>query len=89
LFRKLASATSGEEAHVDDQPTGTEETALSDESAKRGMPGWVKVFLIIAIVLAVLIIVGLITGKVGPGGPHGPGRHLGFGLVSASVTQLL
>jgi hypothetical protein len=66
---------------VDDQPTGAEEPVLKrDESAKRGMPVWVKIFLIIAIVLAVLIIVGLITGKVGPGGPHGPGRHLGFGL---------
>jgi hypothetical protein len=74
---------------MDDQPTGTEEKALKhDEQAGRGMPPWVKVFLIIAVILAILIIVGLITGKVGPGGPHGPGRHLGFGLVPASITQL-
>lgn len=41
------------------------------------MPRWVKVFVIIAIVLIVVVVIGLLTGQLGPGGSHGPGRHLG------------
>ena len=36
-------------------------------------PRWVKVFGTIAIVLALLFAVLIITGV---GGPHGPGRHI-------------
>ena len=39
-----------------------------------GPPRWVKVFGIIALVVAVLFVVLLLTG--GPG-RHGPGRHIG------------
>ncbi|MEX2556074.1 MAG: plastocyanin/azurin family copper-binding protein [Actinomycetota bacterium] len=41
------------------------------------MPRWVKVFVIVAVVLLVVVVIGLLTGQLGPGGPHGPGRHLG------------
>ena len=36
-----------------------------------GMPRWVKAFIAVAALLAVLLLVGLLTGG------HGPGRHLG------------
>jgi hypothetical protein len=39
-------------------------------------PGWVKAFLIIAVVLLVVLVVGLFTGQLGPGGGHGLGRHV-------------
>ena len=39
-------------------------------------PRWVKAFLIIAVVLLAVLVVGLITGQVGPRGGHGPGRHM-------------
>ena len=39
-----------------------------------GMPRWVKVSLIIALAVAVLFLVGKLTGA---GGDHGPGRHGG------------
>lgn len=45
--------------------------------SKPGMPRWVKVFVIIAVVLAVVVVIGLLTGQLGPGGPHGPSRHMG------------
>lgn len=42
-----------------------------------GMPRWVRVFLIVGLVLIVVVVIGLLTGQLGPGGGHGPGRHLG------------
>jgi len=41
-------------------------------SAPPGMPRWVKVLGIIALVLVLLIVIALATGL---GGPHGPRRH--------------
>lgn len=40
----------------------------------RAIPRWVKVFVLVAAVLAILLLVVFMTGL---GGPHGPGRHLG------------
>lgn len=37
-----------------------------------GTPRWVKVFAIVAAVLALLVVVLMLVG----GGQHGPGRHL-------------
>ncbi|MGH7574015.1 MAG: hypothetical protein ACREM1_02650 [Longimicrobiales bacterium] len=45
---------------------------MDDHSAYRGIPRWVKIFGIIAIVLVVLYI---ILHAIGIGGRHGPGRH--------------
>ena len=60
-----------------DRPPSPEAGAVPGQGSRLGMPRWVKVFVIIAIVLAVVVVVGLLTGQLGPGGPHGPGRHLG------------
>ncbi|MGH7483529.1 MAG: hypothetical protein ACRELV_15370 [Longimicrobiales bacterium] len=48
----------------------------SDSGAYPGAPRWVKVFLIILVALVLLFVIVKLAGH---GGPHGPGRHLGFG----------
>lgn len=47
-------------------------------AATPGMPRWVKTLIVLAALVAVLVVVGLLTGG------HGPGRHLGSGPVSTS-----
>jgi uncharacterized cupredoxin-like copper-binding protein len=47
------------------------------------MPRWVKVFVIIGIVLAVLVVL-MLTGVLGKG--HGPGRHFGGGMPQATTN---
>ncbi len=44
-----------------------------------GTPRWVKVFGIIAIVVALLVVIMLLTG-------HGPGRHTPSGDVGGQVA---
>jgi hypothetical protein len=51
----------------------TREPAAADVIV--GPPRWVKVFAAIALLLLVLFVLLLVTGR---GGEHGPGRH-GFG----------
>ena len=59
------------------QPRATEtDSQLADRAPYPGTPRWVKVSGIIAIVLALLVAIILITGV---GGGHGPGRHGGEG----------
>ncbi len=41
-------------------------------------PRWVKVFGIIGIVVTLLVVILLVTGRGSPGG-HGPGQHTGEG----------
>lgn len=48
------------------------------------MPRWVKVFVIIGIVFAVLVIL-MLTGVLGKG--HGPGRHLGGGMPHQTTSN--
>lgn len=55
---------------------------MTDPSAYRGTPRWVKIFGIIAIVLVVLYIILHVAGV---GGRHGPGRHSGSGDVSGQT----
>lgn len=43
-----------------------------------GIPRWVKVFAIIGLVLAAVVVILLLTGN------HGPGRHLSAGLESST-----
>ena len=50
--------------------------------AAQSTPRWVKVFGIIALVLAVLVVVMLATGR---GGSHGPGRHAPSADTTPSV----
>lgn len=49
-------------------------------STKPGMPRWVKAFVIIGVVLAVLVVL-MLTGVLGKG--HGPRRHFGGGMPQA------
>ena len=50
---------------------GANDGELTSRQAPPGMPRWVKVFAIIAAVVAVLFLVVLFTGT-----DHGPSRHL-------------
>ena len=45
-----------------------------------GMPRWVKVLISVAALLAVLLLVGLLSGG------HGPGRHLGSPTSAATTS---
>ncbi|MEX2538542.1 MAG: hypothetical protein WD646_07815 [Actinomycetota bacterium] len=65
------------------EPGPADDIGAEDDRASiaGGMPRWVKVFLIVAAILAAILIIGLLTGQVGPGGGHGPGRHVGIGLL--------
>jgi hypothetical protein len=55
------------EKQTDEQPSST--------------PRWVKAFAIIALILALLLAVSLLTGR----GNHGPGRHLPTSSVEHRV----
>ncbi len=44
-----------------------------------GTPRWVKVFGVVALILALLFVVSLLVG-----GGHGPGRHKGAGPTPIS-----
>jgi hypothetical protein len=52
---------------------GDDATVGVDRRSTTGMPRWVKVSAIIALVLVVLVVVMLLVGS-GPG-DHGPRRH--------------
>lgn len=59
-----------------------------DGQAPPPTPRWVKVFGIIALVVLLLLVVGLLTGR----GEHGPGRHMQSGgaplpIVAATVSR--
>jgi hypothetical protein len=47
-----------------------DDTGATPDQASTGMPLWVKVFLIVAIVLLVALVVSLVAGV-----EHGPGLH--------------
>ena len=67
----------------DQQPSRATSSPDRDRptAAGPGMPRWVKTLIVLAVALvAVLVVVGLLTGG------HGPGRHLGSGPVSTSST---
>jgi hypothetical protein len=53
-------------------------------SSSTGMPRWVKVFLIVAVALAVLAVVVMLV----VGGEHGPGRHQ-FMITTLDAAQHL
>jgi len=74
---------------MNDHPPSPEAGVEPDRGAKPGMPRWVKVFVIIAVVLIVVVVIGLVTGQLGPGGPHGPGRHLGARSNATSARVAL
>ena len=50
---------------------------LSGRESKPPTPRWVKAFAMVAAVLIVILVIGILTGQAGPGGRHGPSRHVG------------
>lgn len=50
-------------------------------SAPPGMPRWVKIFGIVALVLIVIVVIILVVG-----GNHGPGRHLGGSRTQRQIA---
>ena len=57
-------------------PGSADDTGVgSNRRSNTGVPRWVKVFLIFAVVAVLLFVVLQIVG----GGSHGPGRHTGAG----------
>lgn len=54
---------------------------MTDHESRAGMPRWVKMSAIVAVLLAVLVVVVMLLS----GGEHGPGRHLSAGLPAADV----
>jgi hypothetical protein len=76
MVRRRLTPEDGGDTHMPDSPpySGTPEDSGSPlERPTPGMPRWVKVSLIVALVLAVLVVVVLLVG--GGVGDHGPGRH--------------
>jgi len=59
--------------------------APSGSQAKPPVPGWVKGFVVIGILFAVLVIL-MLTGVLGKG--HGPSRHLGGGMANQAATDV-
>jgi hypothetical protein len=52
------------------------------DPAAAGTPRWVKVFIGIALVAAILVVILLVSGR---GGGHGPGRHAGAAVAGADT----
>ena len=65
-------------------PTPDGDQARSLGGGTSGTPRWVKVFGAIALVVAAVFIILLVSGR---GGEHGPGRHSSFdgGATAAGV----
>ena len=76
----------GEDTHTAN-PTPGEDTDVDPGRDYPGMPRWVKVSGIIALILVLLVVVMMVAGG---GGQHGPGRHVpsgGAGSHTSSITQ--
>jgi hypothetical protein len=56
---------------MDDPPTSSDTSEVSNQDSTTSTPRWVKVFGILAVVVALLFVVMLLAG----GGRHGPSRH--------------
>ena len=50
-----------------------------------GTPRWVKVFGVIALAVVLLFVILLLTR--GPGGGHGPGRHMAPSVTEQGAQQ--
>ena len=68
MYRKLSAVITEEETMVD--PPEADQPPVDDTTI--GPPRWVKVFEALALLVLLLFIVLLVTGR---GGEHGPGRH--------------
>ena len=68
MYRRLSASTTEEETMAD--PPETDEPPVADTTI--GPPRWVKVFGAVSLLVVLLFILLLLTGR---GGEHGPGRH--------------
>ena len=66
---------------MSDQPGPGHAGGGQNGSSTTGMPRWVRVFLIVAVALAVFVVVAMLV----IGGEHGPGRHQ-FTLTNPDLT---
>jgi hypothetical protein len=65
--------------------TDTDMTQTPEEDAQTvGTPRWVKVFGIVALLVAVLVVVIVVTGR---GGPHSPRRHSSSADTTPAATR--
>lgn len=73
---------------VEGEPAASTDTA-GDRGSPPPMPRWVRIFVITAVIIALLVVIGLVTGLAGP---HGPGRHFpsgpGFEAHTAHLVGL-
>jgi hypothetical protein len=52
------------------------------DHSRSGVPGWVKGFMVVGVVLLLLLVIMLLTG-------HGPGRHMqGLGQTPATEQSM-
>jgi hypothetical protein len=74
-----------EDTHMADPAPG-DDTGVGPGRDYPGIPRWVKVSGIIALVLVLLVVVIMVAGL---GGQHGPGRHMpsgGAGSDNSPIT---
>ena len=58
---------------------------LHDKESTTGLPRWVKVSVIVAVLLALLVVVVMLLS----GGEHGPGRHVSFGAPAVVKSPFM
>lgn len=61
----------------DQQEHPSSVSPVNEAPAYAGMPGWVKWFVVGAVLLVLVLVAGLLLGR----GEHGPGRHMPQGLA--------
>jgi hypothetical protein len=58
----------------------SDEPEIGDE---RGLPRWLKVSVVVALLLALLVVIAMLVS----GGGHGPGRHFGAGANPGAFSS--
>jgi hypothetical protein len=72
------------DTHLADPAPG-DDTDASPGREYPGMPRWVKLAGIIALVLILLVVVVMVAGV---GGQHGPGRHMPSGGAGSHISPM-
>jgi cytochrome c oxidase subunit 2 len=85
---RVTTARDGGDTHRPDSPrdphTGDDGVG-ADRGSATGLPRWVKVLGIVALVVALLVVILRLTGV---GGEHGPGRHGDASSVTAGAVEI-
>jgi hypothetical protein len=74
-LRAQEGTTAEEDTHIADPPhpeTGDDAGVEPGGDSTTGTPRWVKVFGIVALLVVLVFVILVVTGR---GGEHGPGRH--------------